>query len=335
MVKQLDPAFEAPYPAYEIAVPQGHGQVFALVGVEADNDADRDALAARVLPAITRAAGLRSVEGARSTDPRTGRDHTWFPTYWRAGSDLAAWLDGPFGELTAAALDDTTAGVSVEWFDSRRSRMETSGSTADVRWGLGRSHPTMDQPVHAYYGAARDRIDAAEDGALPATIGQLEPQDAETLGRDVEVVVPANLCFIRTVQGLSQASPEERAILDEQVLPAYREGVAHLASDPSTGCLSARLVDVVGLGDEQPQLAHETYAWFRSLEDLERWTHHHPKHEAIFGAFGQMAATLDFQLGTVLGHEVTVVEQGRSGARYANCAPGSGLLPWLAHAAAS
>lgn len=329
MTKQLDPDFEAPYPAFEIALPQGHGVVFALIGVEAADVGDRDGLAGQVLPAITAATGVHSVESARSTDERTGVHHTWFPTYWRAGSDLRTWLGGAFGDLADAALAGS-AGLSVEWFDARRSHLETSGSVAEVRWGVGRTRPTIDQPVHAYYGAARDRIDAAEDGALPATIDELEAHEVDSRGRDLEMQLPGNLCFIRTVQGFSEASDEEQAILDAEVLPAYREGVAHLASDPTTGCLSARLVDVVGLGDETPQLAHETYAWFRSLGDLEGWTHHHPKHEAIFGAFGQMAARLNFQIGTVLGHEVTVVEPGRAGARYVNCHPSSGLLPWLA-----
>lgn len=144
-----------------------------------------------------------------------------------------------------------------------------------------------------------------------------------------EAVIPQGAVIALALVGVQYR--DDDAELHAHVLPAYRRGVAHLVAHPEeTNCLSARLVEDIAVdGGPRPQVDSETFAWFRSLADLEAWTHHHPTHEDIFSRFGAMAAALDFKIGTLLGHEVYVVPAGAAEAVYVNCHPATGLLPFL------
>lgn len=333
MTKLADPHAVAPYPAFEVVLPQGLVPTLVQLGLQYPDD-DRDAAAA----ASEGLAGLLdsehppvSVERAAHVDPEGFRTDIVL-AYWAHPAHHLAWRRTRVVCDWFASLCTGPVGGWREAVAAPRSHMETSGSTADVRWGLGGWRgETTGQPVHAFYGAMRDRIDAAEDGGLPPAIGPLTRRVHASRGAHLVADLPANLCFIRTVQGVRDVGEAERAQMEGEILPAYQRGVAHLREHPEeTSCLSARLVTDLPAGDGAvPQLTTETLAWFRSLADLEAWTHHHPTHEAIFAAFGAMAARLGFRVDTLLGHEVWVPPPGLAAAEYVNCHPATGLLPFV------
>ncbi len=330
MAKLAPSGYQAPYPAHEAVVPQGAVVTLALVGVQYRDDdqgAGRDA-GARLRALLAGDGGSGRVEVATHVDADGYRNDVHV-TYWRDPGHLA----GATPELDAWAAAHRTGPVGVwrETVVAPRGRMETSYSVPGVRWGLGATGATTGQPYHAYYGSMRDRIDAAEDGGLPPAVPPITRRAVDSRGRVLRATLPPDLCFIRTVQGWQDAGEAELAELHAHVLPAYRRGVAHLVAHPEeTNCLSARLVEDIAVdGGPRPQVDSETFAWFRSLADLEAWTHHHPTHEDIFSRFGAMAAALDFKVGTLLGHEVYVVPAGAAEAVYVNCHPATGLLPFV------
>lgn len=76
--------------------------------------------------------------------------------------------------------------------------------------------------------------------------------------------------------------------------------------------------------DDRMQTA--TLAWFLSLSHLERWTHSHPTHIAIYRSFGEFAAQFAPDIHMTLGHEVYVAPEGTA-MEYLNCHDRTGLLP--------
>lgn len=137
--------------------------------------------------------------------------------------------------------------------------------------------------------------------------------------------LPANLCFIRTVQGWLACTDEERDYFMENTFPFYEAGVAYLHDNPvESNCVSARLVSDAASHRNKPQT--ETLAWFLSLTDLEAWTWNHPTHDAIITNFMAHAQKFNFDVDILLGHEVSIVPADGGHAEYHNCHPATGFL---------
>jgi phenylacetaldoxime dehydratase/aldoxime dehydratase len=245
---------------------------------------------------------------------------------WSSRTDMDRWLDGPFGELA-----DRFVGPGVgAWFEAiaaPRSHYEANASTQTADWGMSRGRAEVLEPDHAYWGAMRDRIAAAEDDGLPGTLGAIAPQPPRQDGRGA-VDVPAGTTFIRTVQGWSAASPAEITAYREDLRDQYVAGVRFLDDHPvDARCLVARLLTDRDPGPGRPDT--ETIAWFASLADLEQWVHHHPTHQAIYAASQRHAARFGADMRLLLSHEVVVVPPGGARARYVGCDPATGLLAYL------
>ncbi|MFA0789927.1 phenylacetaldoxime dehydratase family protein [Microbulbifer echini] len=218
-------------------------------------------------------------------------------------------------------------GVWYEALAAPRSHFEVSSSLPTADWGLFRHFETCTQRDHAYWGAMRDRIAAAENNGLPGQLKKLKPLSSIDQSSE-EISLPENICMIRTVQGYSVTSSKERRSYEEKLRPKYEQGVRFLDENPmKSRCLSVRL-----LRDEKPMRGRpdtETIAWFASLVDLENWVHHHRTHKAIYTAAQQHAVCFSPEMHLLLSHEVAVVPKGKGKAMYKNCHPDTGLTRFL------
>jgi aldoxime dehydratase len=328
MTKNTPPGWVPPYPAFISTFPSGTPHLaFAQLGVQSPGDGSADALMADIAASLEGHASI--VEQAHHVDAAGARNDV-FLTYWPSQDAMRSWWRSPAATAWNTRPLDGSVGWWWEAFAAPIDHLETSYSTESVSWGIGRALPQVEDPIHAYFGAARDRISGAEDGGLPGEVTQLSARAiVESAGRRITVKAPGNVCFIRTVQGWSQCPPAEHDAFHTHVMPVYQAGVQYLVDEPvESGCISARLVDDVQLrGDEQIQA--ETLAWFTSFSELERWTHTHPTHLEIFQGFLKHAQSFNFQIKVVLGHEVVIVPSGNLDLEYANCHPATGFLGWF------
>jgi len=184
-------------------------------------------------------------------------------------------------------------------------RIETLHSSGELGPSQGAAQLSLIAPtdVHEYPGGMRDRM----------PISRTDPLEG-----------PQNICFIRTAQDWSGCGPAERARYVEHVEPTLRRAAAYLAAEPEeSGCLSARFARGPG-ADRSCVLA-----WFRSLADLERWTHSHPTHQAILNEFFGLVESGGGQIELALWHEVFTLPAGAPRLEYRDCHPRTGLLPHI------
>jgi len=324
MTKLTPPDWKPPYPAF---VAEGGTEHLSLcqIAVQAPTAAagadDFSALTAL----LEGNAGVLHIEHAYHEDGE-GFHNDIQLVYWKTPESFAKWRADEAVDAFMGRERDNDVGVWMEALSAPAGHFETSYSTGTAHWGISRHRSTHEDPIHAYYGAMRDRIEAAEDGGLPGAIGRLNRElRSQTRGCHLSVELPENLCFIRTVQGWSACSKEERDFFMEHTYPVYQRGVEYLRTHPlETNCISARLVIDANHGPDQPQ--SETLAWFLSLTDLEAWTWNHPTHAAIFNTFMKHAENFNFDVNILLGHEVLVLPKNCVHAEYNNCHHSTGFL---------
>ena len=322
---KLTPAnWEPPYPAFVADVPDPYLNFTQLAIQTPDTEGEPDELS-ELLHLLHDANGLLHHEHVFHEDEEDFRNDILL-TYWSGPEGLNRWRSqkGPTAFINRERVGDS--GLWIESFSSPASHFETSYSRGTAEFGLSCHHALREDPIHAYYGAMRDRIPAAEDGGLAGTVARLNrDRHPDSRGRHLTIDLPGNLCFIRTVQGWLACTDEERDYFMENTYPVYQEGVAYLQDNPvQTNCVSARLVTDTKGTENQPQ--SETLAWFLSLADLESWTWNHPTHDAIFTNFMAHAQRFNFEVDVLLAHEVAVIPQGRGTAEYHNCHPATGFL---------
>ena len=324
MTKLTPSDWKPPYPAFVVDTKQSHLNLCQL-SVQAPTDAEGAGEVAELTGLLEGHSELQHCERAYHTDGQ-GFHNDILLVYWQKPDSFSNWrADKTVNEFFARNRDNEV-GVWIEALSAPADRFETSHSTGAVDWGISRHHPTREDPIHAYYGSMRDRIQAAENGGLPGAIGRLNRElCAQTRGRHLSVELPENLCFIRTVQGWNACSKEEEEYFMRHSYPVYQRGVEYLRTHPlETNCISARLLTDVAQGPGQPQA--ETLAWFLSLTDLEAWTWNHPTHAAIFNTFMKHAEKFNFDVNILLGHEVLVPPKNGVHAEYNNCHNATGFL---------
>ena len=234
--------FEPPYPAWSPELPETLSYVQAQVAIQRPAGDRDEELFASLESKLREDGDLRHVERVGHVDAQ-GAYNDIAIAYWRTPAAMRSWLstDGPFGALAEEA-SDRGCGVWYEAIVAPRSHYEINGSTPDLDWGLASDFGSFLEPCHAYWGAMRDRIAAAEDGGLPGTIGTIDRQSRHERGT-VRIELPEHICLIRTVQGMSDTGEEESAAYHTRMRPQYETGVQFLADNPTASrCLSARLV---------------------------------------------------------------------------------------------
>jgi len=326
MAKLTPPDWKPPYPAYvsDIAA----GITVSLAAAQAPSEQEAAGAARELMQLLAGAEGILHSEPGFFDDEQSCRNQIAI-SYWADRGSFERWRSSDTIAAFFGAECGGEVGLWLEAMSCPRERFEINNSTKTIRWGISRHYATHEDPIHGYYGAMRDRIEAAEDGGLPAALGRLGPRrTAQTRGRHLTVELPGNLCFIRTVQGWANCPDDERDYFLEETYPVYLEAVQFLQSHPlETNCISARLITDLGDDPQAPQT--ETLAWFLSLADLENWVWNHPTHAAIFAAMFKHSKKFHFDVRVLLGHEVLVVPESGVRAEYHNCHNGTGFLPFF------
>ena len=220
------------------------------------------------------------------------------------------------------------------WYESATMDMDrTETLYSHKERHTGYSHYKEDvrpSDLHGYWGAARDRIEASENDELKGIeFDMQQSQTPESRGAVVEVSLPNNLCLIRTTQVWANSSEWERELYLNDVQPNLIKGSEFLDANPvETACFGSLYVEELELDGTSKEKTC-VLAFFRSLADLEEWTHNHPSHHAIFDSALQMMEKLKGSIDLDLWHEVTVFPEGKLQARYANCTPDMRFLPYF------
>jgi heme-degrading monooxygenase HmoA len=316
--------WQPPYPAFVTDVADPYLTISQLA-VQSSGDDEGVSTWDELTGLVNGAAGLLHHEHVFHEDDNGFRNDILL-AYWSAPDDFVRWRAGDSPARFVEQDRTGNTGVWIEAFSSPSGHFETSYSRGTVDFGISCHHATREDPIHGYYGAMRDRIPAAEDGGVPATVSRLNRElQPDSKGRHLSVELPANLCFIRTVQGWLACTEEERDYFMENTFPHYKTGVGYLQDNPiESNCVSARLVSDAASEENKPQA--ETLAWFLSLTDLEAWTWNHPTHDAIITNFMAHAQKFNFDVDVLLGHEVSIVPADGGLAEYHNCHPATGFL---------
>jgi aldoxime dehydratase len=330
MQRSRPDTFQPPYPAFSSHFSEGQSDyVMAMLGIQRAPGATGDSLlsAARALAKIEGSGRPLHVEQAWHVDAYGYRNDVLL-LYWldRAAqaafwsrADVSAWMAQP---LTG----------SVGWWRESLSAPLTAHdgnyAVSDSRYGLGRHTDQHVEQYHSYYGSMRDRVPDYLAGKADAPAGQIVAvAPAASFGQRLRCTdMPRNLCFIRGAFGWDKATPEEQQAFIDDMLPVFKTGADYLRDNSEeANCISMRFLEEVDVGlDNGVQV--EVNGWFLSLKDLERWTHSHPTHQAIFGGVFVYMRRFNFEARLNLGHEVAVVPEGQLEAEYSNCHPNTGLL---------
>jgi aldoxime dehydratase len=176
-----------------------------------------------------------------------------------------------------------------------------------------------------YWGAARDRIPiSAEDPLLP--YGEVR---VSSLGKRATIEASGNMCVIRTSQDWIGAPAAHRDWYLSEVEPVLHTGADFLRDHRAeAGTFAARYIRETTL-DGAPLDRTCVLGYFHSLADLEKWTHTHPTHLAIYEAGMKLIYQFGADLGVRLYHEVTIFPRGQFDAEYVNCSNKIGLLQAL------
>lgn len=235
---------------------------------------------------------------------------SFFETDRIAGTDVARWQEAGIISLT---------------------HNETNYSHDETLTGIARLPITerTQCDIYSYWGAARDRLPAS-------TSDTMEPYGAanvatQSTGKTQHVIVtaPGNACVIRTSQDWTKAPQDHEDWYLGSVEPTLKAGARFLHQRADTiGALATRYIREA---DEHGNPIGRTCVLgvFRSMADLENWTHNHPTHTAIYNAGLEMFAAFGTDVGVRLFHEVSVFPLGDLTGEYTNCSPHMGLLRTL------
>jgi aldoxime dehydratase len=327
------PKWEPPYPAYAAAfAPEVRHVVMAYYGVSYSGDAPPAARAFAVrLQAALQGPNAPAVANRARHQTKSGRTEDVFILYWLDPGTFQAWQKDFDTWWHGPARLNEDVGYWCEIFSPPLARLETLISS-ETPAGLAEAMTGATGPIreHAYWGAMRDRIPLSASDALVSAQADLQPHDpGDTLGKRLRIVMPENVCLIRSGQNFTDCGPEEADIYHAKVGPVLAAGMTYLRDHPlETGCLSCRFMSETAVGGAAEKKTFGL-AYFLSMAHLEAWAANHPTHLAIFRTFHELVRARNFVLDLKLWHEVAVIPQNGGVADYINCPPDTGLLPHL------
>jgi hypothetical protein len=333
MQRSRPDSYQPPYPAFQSHFAADEPEVsMASIGVQSVSEGpDAAALLDGWLALLERTAegAPRHVERARHVD-RHGHVNELLLAYWRQPADQRAFWTRADVETMAARRLTGPVGWWRESLSAPTSAVDGNYALPDVNYGTARYAEQKLEQFHAYYGSMRDRTPDYLAGRADGAGGALAETMPESRGRRLRIkALPDKLCWIRSGFGWDQARPDEQAAFIDQMLPVYRAGADYLAAHPlESNCVAMRLLDEVPHGPDNG-VQVETIGWFLTLKDLERWTHSHPTHAAIYKGVFDYMRRFNFDVRLNLGHEVVVVPADGVEAEYSNCHPLTGFLPFF------
>lgn len=333
MERSKPASFQPPYPAFQQdQTPDRPDYVMAMLGVQSADGTD-SALVVDYLHALCtddKAGQPNHVEAAWHMDAQGYRNDVLMP-YWHeqahmeaffTRSDVARFLTQPLA---------SDVGLWAERLAAPTTSLDANNARPDVDYGIARYSAPREEQYHAYMGSMRDRVPDYLAGTANGAAFRLEHQDNVDSKGHVRAItsLPHNLCFIRGAFAWKEAGAEEQTAFMNKMMPVYREGAEYLRDNPiESGCISMRMAQSVQLGADNG-LQSEILGWFTRLEELERWTRHHPRHLAIMKTIMGYMHEFDFKPKLHLGHEVVVVPGGQAQMLYNNCHPDTGFLPFF------
>ena len=316
--------------AYTTVIPDGMKSIiFAQIGVQAKSYEESAALTARIAESFKLPHGPIHVDHGQFTDNADYKNQL-FMAYWNEleayeawlrHSEIQQWWNG--GGLAA------NLGVYHEVAKIPTTHFETIHSIHNHNSGATHFLQLQETKEHAYWGSMRKRIPASSAERFDAQVDRIEHQKKKTRGKHLKIIPPDNICLIRSAQDWTRCSDEEKETYFSLVEPALQKFYRHLnANQEENGCLNPKFVQEL---DKNGSPAEKTcvVSFFLSLKHLEDWTHHHPTHIALFGAFAEMLRRHDLSVQLSLWHEVSVLQSGHLDLEYLNCHPDTGFLPYF------
>lgn len=240
---------------------------------------------------------------------------------WRAESGFDGWWrsDERLVDGQGYYLEVLTPDVARLELSLFASPWEREGAAQLTEWISG------DVREHAYWGSIFDRIPAAQDEWLKPS-GVVDIDTVRSRPSRTVVTPTHNACMIRSGQDWTRTSGVERSLYTDRIHPKLVNAMTHLRdAGRDLGCYSCRMVHRV---DDTGNRIDKTYgtAIFRSLDHLAVWAGSHYTHEALYAAFVQTNAELDYQLKMSAYHEVAVLTREQQSYEYVNCHPQTGML---------
>lgn len=316
-----------PYASYTSIFPDGWTDyVMAMIGVQIAPGANGSSMLDELAQALAVQPEPLHVERVVEIDA-LGYCNEIHMAYWQDAESYRQWLASAPVSRMFSTIREGGVGIWREGIVAPADNVDPCGFGSSRQWGVGRHVKLIWERYHAYYGAMRDRIPNGRNEEIEGPDDLLVQQDAsQTLGRRLTVSVPHNICFIRAVLGWNTASVPQRDIFIDEMLPVYETGVYYLRDNAvDAACPSARVIKA-GANNPDNGVDAETLAWFTSLKALEKWTHHHETHAAIFNKSVEIAQKFNFKVDLDIGHEVVVVPAGGVDTDYNNCHSATGLL---------
>lgn len=284
----------------------------------------------------------------KSFDLRTGPKHvdralhqgadgyqdSIFLAYWDEPETFKSWVADPEVQKwwSGKKIDENSPiGYWSEVTTIPIDHFETLHSGENYDNGVSHFVPIKHTEVHEYWGAMRDRMPVSASSDLESPLGlQLpEPIVRETFEKRLKVTAPDNICLIRTAQNWSKCGSGERETYIGLVEPTLIKANTFLRENASeTGCISSKLV-YEQTHDGEIVDKSCVIGYYLSMGHLERWTHDHPTHKAIYGTFYEMLKRHDFKIELALWHEVSVLQSKDIELIYVNCHPSTGFLPFF------
>lgn len=257
-----------------------------------------------------------------------------FMAYWDSPQKYRAWLAHPQVQRwwSGRLIDrNSETGFFKEVATIPLTHFETIHSRYNRDSGVTHFTSLEETKVHAYWGSMRDRLPASANDQLESDYDneRLSKKEKNTFGKRVKVAAPGNVCLIRTAQDWTHCNEEERKTYFDLVKPTLHKAHEFLSTHPEeTGCISAKMIQEVDAGGE---FLDKTcvVGFFLSLKHLEKWTHDHATHKAVFGTYLEMMQRHNFSLDLSLWHEVSVLQPEDLELEYVNCHPNTGFIPFF------
>lgn len=329
--RSRDETYIPPHDAYTSIFPESWlDYAMTLTGVQIRSDARDEYTVPKLRALLAMESGPLHTEEVESA-PVNGYRELIFMSYWRDGEKQGAWLSNPEVESFFNVPMEGDIGVWRESILAPIANLDPSGFKSRHEWGVGRYVKQEWERYHAYYGSMRDRMPNGRKLSIEGECSSLKKGDYKSSLKRVLKVddLPNNLCFIRGIFGWKEADAHQREIFETEMLPVYYKGVEYLRDHPlESNCVSMRICSEVPT-DTPNGLDADSLGWFTSLAELERWTHKHETHRAIYQKSAEIGAKFDFKVDLNLGHEVIVVPKGGCTTIYNNCHPGTGFLPYF------
>ena len=327
---RMPEGWEPPYPSFSSEFDGSAKDVGMVVaGVQFKSDDKASALTfIQGLAYLMRKEGVSDhVDLSYCEKDSTGSSQMVATGYWLDSKGMADFFeDIAFKSYWVKhSGEGSSFGIFREVYNFPHSRFETLHSGPEHVVGIANVREQVSEPLerHAYWGGMRDRIPDSAENLFKA---EGAPSVVENDSDRIVVKPNINMAIIRSGQDLGKAVGIERDEYFNDIEPVLKAGLNFLRDDGGeVNCFDCRYMSLM---TEEGEITDHTYglAYFYSLEDLEKWSEHHPTHLAIFNAFLEFAPRYGPEMRSRYWHEVSVIPDNHQFAEYINCLPGTGFL---------